>query len=244
MGDLMSIIDRLPINLQPPDIAGLQHWLRADTGISFSASGTVSTWSDMSGHGFHGTGSGSVGPVFSGSGGPNDHPYVSFNNSAFTFSDPYNGMTQGEGFVVFNRVLLDGNNDGLWAVGTANSGNRIPFPTDNKVYDDWGSTVRKGGAGIAPLQPSQVLGQWYVYNVSSAPGDWTNRVDGRTYHSTTTNTVAFSSTPVLGRGVISPVQLNLVGGVVELIVYDRKLTDVERQRVMQYLFFRYGVRPG
>lgn len=107
-------------------------------------------------------------------------------------------LTQGELFVVGKSNTTTGlNNSGRDDIGSGTNG--VIYPEiDNNVYEAFGTTVRKSAGVIgAPLRSP------HLYNVWSAPGDYTIRINGAAVFTTVTNTVGFKSAPLFGKSAAS-----------------------------------------
>ena len=79
-----------------------------------------------------------------------------------------------------------------------------------------------------------------LYNVVSAPAEWSARLNGVIHYTSATNTVGFRSAPVIGanQGYYSG---GFRGDIAELIIYDHALTAQERENVASYLNFKYAL---
>ncbi|WP_245608736.1 S-layer homology domain-containing protein [Saccharibacillus sacchari] len=82
-----------------------------------------------------------------------------------------------------------------------------------------------------------------ILNVSSIPDEWTLNVSGGQALRSTTNEVDFSSPVTSPSTYYFGAAHNSVnrGPVSEMIVFDHKLSDTERQQVNSYLAFKYGI---
>ena len=110
-------------------------------------------------------------------------------------------------------------------------GNIIPF-SDGKIYDAFGSTVRKVYAKVPSLASP------FIYDAYSAASDWQGYVNGSSQFATGTNTVAFQATAIqlfVSGGVFSSMPLSAY------MMYTRKLDVGERYRLTRYLGNIYGI---
>lgn len=225
--------------LTPLQVPGLKMWHRASL-IAAADGGAVATWPDASGNGHHLTATGTGQPTMYRTTSDrliNGKPVVTFDGTSdfLTVPNVLTSMTEGEVFVV---LRADGDptpsagDGGLWKFGSDASAEHVPY-IDGSVYDGWGSTARKTTGN-----PTLSLAVPRVYNVSSAPGAWTNRIDGVQHFTTAANVVGFSNGPTLGRG--STVDY-WKGDIAELIIFARVLTATERSLIHAYLVERYGL---
>jgi hypothetical protein len=177
----------------PGDLSGLQ--LRLDASQLTAADGaTVSTWPDVSGNGRNATAPGNS-PVCK-TNIVNGLRVVRFTQSPATplvTANFMSGFTSGEGFIVV-RIFPANTTTGGWWEGGTQSNSLHPF-SDNNIYEGFGSTVRKS-LGASPT----TLNVFNVWNVSSASGAWTARINSTTVHTTSTNTVGFQNSLTVGSG--------------------------------------------
>ena len=85
--------------------------------------------------------------------------------------------------------------------------------------------------------------QFNLFNIYSATNDWQAAFNGRLAYSTTTNTIDFSQNGG-GNHIGATSGFPYYGDVSEVVLYDRKLTTLERQRVNTYLGIKYGLPIG
>lgn len=227
----------------PTDIAGLALWLKADAGTFQSSGGSAATsdadpvgeWQDQSGNARHLTqATGSVKPTLR-LAVQNGLPVIRFDGTDdfLEIPDFLTGFTAAEIFVVVKAdadPAADAGTSGLWLLGTGNT--HYPW-TNGTIFDSFGS-----GAQQATDNPATTLAQFNVYNVSSASGAWTNRLNGAEIFTTGTNTVSFPSGPRLGISAASAHWFD--GDVGELVLYDSVLSAGNRSSVLAYLQARWG----
>lgn len=159
---------------------------------------------------------------------------------AYNLANVFSALTSGE---VFLAVKLDADPpssfdwSGLWHFGTNTDSDHYPF-TDGVIYDGWGSTARKTAGN-----PTLSLAAARIYNVSSAPGAWTARLDGTQLFTTATNTVAFTTVPKLGKGVLLAGSTHywLDGDIGELIVFGQVLSSGDRSTVLAGMKAKWGI---
>lgn len=229
--------------LTPWDIPGRVLHLRSDLGVILT-SGAVTTWQDQSGLGNDGTqgGGASLCPTYP-AGGANGFQvsFASANHQFLQFPNAFTGLTAAEIFLVYKRTSLTGASpdSGLWTFGTNVSGDIIPYTVDRETFDGFGSSARQNGpAGTWPTAVA-FTGVTTLLNDSSIAGEWIERVNGKPIFSSASNTVAFSTACKIGQSAGS-VWLN--GVVDELVIYNRKLSAIERAHLVgDYFQPRYPI---
>lgn len=200
--------------------------LRADKGLTINATGGVTTWQDQSGLNNHATAPGQpptlVASVLNG------RPVVRFVQSqSQTLSLPnlMSGAAAGEIFVVVKAVSdADGTPHPAWNFGTSGQSTMYPHHS-GEVYDEFGTNTHYLIGNPPPL-----LTSFNLYNASSQSGYWASRINGVLLFASSTNTVSWSSSPVLGP---------LNGDIAEVLIYNRVLSSTERQAVGRYLASKY-----
>jgi phage gp36-like protein len=206
----------------PLTTSGLQIWLRADAGVTIDKAGAVERWEDLSGHGNH------------------------FLQST-SFQQP---LLQAAGLGNQAAVRFDGVDDGLWGVETMNIGRPSTVFVVYKQLSEGGYVLQNSTGSQWWVRSDGFYSDGWVRNASPAYNQevvavMTNSTTGTTVHVNGSNWTqdATLTTPVPGR-------LALGGGngrnydpfncfVAEVIVYDRALSDAERQEVEAYLAGRY-----
>jgi len=205
-------------------MSGMRLWLKADY-----ATNPVMDWLDQSGrdnNAFQNIGG--MQPTLA----PNELnglPAVHFaGDQYFTLPNVMDAAIAGESYVVV-KTVINGGNRRMMSFGGTNLGTAYPWG-DNKVYDDFGSTV-SWTVGI-PVQP---LNEYRIYNVTAQSGAWIARFDNVEQHRETSNIVAFRSDPLLGKSSSE----TFTGDIAEFIVYDHALSPTERGQVNSYLAAKY-----
>lgn len=235
----------------PELISDLQLWLNANTISGLSDDDQITTWEDDSGNGRDATGVQHIDwkPKYRSTDGPNSKPAVRMGTDNpeaggwFTLADFLTGYTSGHIFVVVKTDI-----DPSSAIdragpptrfGSANSNADLyPFHTDSKVYDAFGSTVRKTTNDFTTS-----LATWHVYESRTASAAWSLRINGATsggdFFSTATNTVGWTTTPRIGSHHLS--DTHLCGMIAEIIFYSRVLDGTETGDIYDYLETKYGI---
>jgi len=224
----------------PTTISGLKLWVAARFFTDKQDSDQVATWADKSGQGNDLTQStAGARPLYKQNiiGGK---PALLFDavNDFLTIPNFLSGFTAGEIFIVVKRRVetpASSAVSGFWEFGTSSFATNWPF-TDNNVYDDWGTTVRKSTGNPTPL-----LADPNVYNVSSASGAWTSRFNGTQHFTTGSNTVGFTTTPSLGRSQVTGLDIFFDGWFAEALIFDNVLSGGDRTTVTDALKAIYGI---
>ncbi|HWA11396.1 MAG TPA: fibronectin type III domain-containing protein [Opitutaceae bacterium] len=226
-----------PVSGDDLPTSGQKLWLRADAGLP-NGVGSIGSWLDQSAAGNNATSpvTTSARPTLA-TNVVNGRPAVHFNAANaqnFTLPNLMSGATAGEYFIVVKAASdNDGSNHGLLQLGT-NDASYYPL-ADGEVRDNFGTNAYKTVG-----DPPPALDSFNLYNVSAKSAEWTARFNGVTQYQTLSNTVAFSSSPVIG--IAGP--YNFGGDVAELIIYDHVLQGHERAVVSAYLSQKYGLPYG
>jgi len=233
----------------PFPTSGLKLWLEADAGVTLNGS-TVSQWADQSGSGTNASQGTSASQPILVANALNGKPAVRFDgsNDYMTFNLPINGLTGMTVFLVSsNRAnqtagssqaeyaaifwnettswgtvyLSPFQSQVAWRFGTTQVYNRQIYTRPSSVGSGYTRTTMKhdGPAGTDTLYVNGV-------QVQSATG----KLSALTGHQDTGN---------LGRGYNNNTYFN--GDIVEVLVYNRALSDSERQSVEQYLDGKYNL---
>ena len=208
-------------------LASLRLWLKGDT----LAPGGVAFWRDQSGNGNHATASAAgtrpqVVPVPT---GIQTVRFAAAQAQQLNLPNLMNGVTEGEAFVVLKAVSATPSAlRGLWRMGS--SGISYYPNTTGVLTDSFGmGSSRSLGA------PAADVTQWHVYNVSSKAGEWVARLNGMQQFRATSNTVTWSTVPLLGHNG----SYGFDGEIAEVLIFDKVLTHTERVTVQDYLSGRH-----
>jgi len=226
----------------PPAVTGLRLWLDAAQITGLNNGAAVSTWNDVSGSGHHvSQGTSTLRPVYR-TNVVNGRPVVSFDGvddhlTNGTFA-ALNGKTGATAFVVFKADDTAGNHvavcesarnfnsqvyqNGMYAYAT--TGNYGRFAYTSTAFTIWNSVYDGTLSGNAA--------RLELYR------------DGAQQALTFTGTIPGALASAAGYTVGRPHGSNLAywdGDIAEVIVYDRTLTDAERQQITQYLGSKYGI---
>jgi hypothetical protein len=223
-----------PPNWQTPKYVfgnALRLWLRADQGFNGST-----TWNDMSGNGFNGTGGAGV-ALGSGIGGQSA---INFTASTGNFNFVH-GNTILNGTAANRFVVMQGAADAPSAlyVDNANwsgqgSASNIPF-TDGNIYDGFARTTRpgfvKGSSFASPIiYSSESSG-------SGGTGAWQARANGVVIAAsvTATNTYGVNALNATLQAGATAYQM------AEVVMLNVIPTTAQRDSLLQYLHQRYGI---
>src|SRR5205085_3878150 len=161
-------------------------------------------------------------------------PVVRFTQTSsqvFNLADVMNGASAGDLFAVIRASgINDGKERALWSFGVA--GGAFFTGSNGNIYEDFGTNTRPP-VGI-PLAPANTA---TLYNVTGTSTQWSIRLNGATFTSRNSNSVSFSSTPMVG----SANGYYADGDIAEIIVYNRALSAAEREAVERYLAVKYAL---
>jgi probable HAF family extracellular repeat protein len=232
-----SAVVNIAVTLPTP--SSIKLWLKPDIGVVLTSSNTVSTWQDQSGNANDATQTtGNNQPSFL-TNTLNGYGVVHFdgNNRWVNLPNLMSGATQGEVFAIL-RAAQDVPSVGrsLWRFGTSYYPENFTW-TDGNVYEDFGNVAR-------PMigDPPQPLDQFHLYGVDSSSSELAIRFNGQPFYRSSANTVSFNSSPTIGVCTgTSGGTCYFAGDIAEIIIYNRVLSDAERDAVGAYLNARYAV---
>ena len=211
---------------------GIQLWLMGDGAWE----NPLEYWHDYSGYGNDAwQTAGGQQPTMSSTNTLNGKPVIHFDATSsqnFVLPDFMSSGTAGEIFAVV-RASSKTIKNGLWRFGTKDVGDWYGDSSGN-VSSDFGSNLHMSGA-----VPSQDITQFHIYELSSQPGLWQSWIDGVSLYTNPVNTVAFTTGPRLGAVWTGGAWNYFSGDMAEVIVYNRSLNDLERERVRNYLAIKY-----
>jgi hypothetical protein len=228
------VVVTLPLGTPDLPSSGMRLWLRA--GVGTHGAGPLATWADQSGNGHdavQATASHRPEVVLD---EVNGQPVVRFDGSddRLDLSDPMNGATAGEIFIVARLKDFTRGINGLAQFG---GGNGTTY-TEGAMVDDFG--INTGDSFPGP--DGALLTAWHTYNASVTEDGEDLRFNGHLLlHRPLPGfapDVTFRSDAMLGTDVFDEY---FNGDIAEVIVYDRVLSDDERAQVSAYLTIKYGV---
>jgi alpha-tubulin suppressor-like RCC1 family protein len=210
-------------------------WLRADLGVvTTSTSNQITTWQDESGNENSGTSSGLSTTLVANA--LNGNPVVQFSGGSwFSFPNFLSGASAGEVLVVVS-VSSTTSNEGLWRFGSSDYYELYPR-NDGHLEGDFGNSSTND-ANNAEGIPVQNITQFHVYEASCQTGLWESWIDGVPLYSSTTDSLGFSSAPLLGN---NGWDYSFTGDIAEMIVYNHVLTPAQRKTVINYLDQKYAL---
>jgi hypothetical protein len=212
---------------------GMRVWLKADAGTT----NPMISWANQAPYGgqaLQGLGDNQPLVIADGIGGK---PVVRFDgaNDTVGLTDVMQGATEGELFVVLRATGDPAANHGFMTFGPGGWGQWALYPdAGGNIQDNFGGTMRNTG------RVPQALDQFHLYNAVSKPGEWTSRINGVVQYTTSSNTVGFTTAPVIGSSG-SPFNGSFQGDIAEIIVYDHGLSQAERDAVEHYIGTKYPV---
>ena len=213
------------------DYAGLWVWLDADTG--FAAQSGNSRVITLPG----GTQNPTV--VANDVNGHSAFQFAGASQQYFTLPS-LAALTSGEIFAVVKKAAYPAASSalaGMWNLGSQDFDTNDPW-TDGAFYEGFGTSVRKSlGA------PAASVTKYFIYNVSSAAGAYSARINAHDLFSTATNTVSFPATPTVGRSLPANSRY-LDGKIAQLFIYSQVRTNAERWALAQSLAERYAMAFG
>jgi hypothetical protein len=186
--------------------------------LSFCGAGDgfVTTWYDQSGNANNATQTTATNQPQIVSGGSiileNTKPTISFLSGLSGFGFATFSPTTVEGFLVV-KAKADPPltiNSGFINIGSNTDDSHFPF-SDGNIYDGFGTTARKTVGN-----PTTPLNQVNLYNVLSASGEWTARLNTTQIFTTSSNVVAIIANPKIAAKTISTGMSNFIS---EFIIY-------------------------
>ncbi|TCO82168.1 fibronectin type III domain protein [Chthoniobacter flavus] len=219
-----------------PPTTGLKLWLAADTSVTLDGSGGVSAWADQSGNANNATQSTAGNRPTVTANALNGKPVVHFSGASsqyLTLPNLMSGATAGEVFAVLRSASTTGAT-GLWNLGS--DGWSWYSYTDGRIEADFGTT-----GGLWEGVPSQSILSYHVYEAASQTGLYQSWINGVPLFKTTSNTVAFTTAPLIG---VNGHGNYFSGDIAEIIIYNRALSTAERGQVLAYLNQKYVVIPA
>lgn len=202
------------------------------------AGNVITSWTNAGGRGGNLTAVAT--PDYLPTGGPSGGPCAQLVSDAMEYftASSLATLTVGEIIIVL-RCNADPSiaaHDGLWRIGSAASLSLYPWSSNGNIYDTFGTTVRKDNIVASPS-----LALWRVYRVVSKANDWRSYLDGALLHSTATNTVGFSSLPMIGRSTDGSNNSFFNGRLESIYLYSTELTVDERSALRTQINNRTGL---
>ena len=208
-------------------------WFKMDA-ISGSDGATVSSLTDVSGNSRNTTGvSGTPNLEVAEQNGLNVVKFLSGENYAFP---SMSALTAGSAFVLVKCDHDSGMPDigeVLYTGTVVTGGGYYPF-NNGLVYSTFGVATRRDSLN-API----AMNTWHIMEKISGSGDWRYIQTGNSVFSSGTNTVAFTSTPLIAKSGL-PNVTPFVGFMGEIIILGYVPTADELARLEGYLAHKWG----
>lgn len=224
------------------DTADLELWIRASSLAGASDGNPVHPLTDISGNSrdaFQTVPDTAKQATYHATGGANNKPYLSFDGGdEYEVPNFMTGFAAGRLFIV-ERVqndpaLAPATCIGAWGVGGTGSDRNTLWPfTDGNIHDSFGTDVRRNTGN-----PSVSLTSWRLYEVLSKPGEWTSWIDGTQHFTTASNTVTFSSIPLLGRDTGGN---HFLGDLHEILFFGADISSSVVTNVRAYIASEYAL---
>lgn len=229
--------------LWTPDQLGsaLVSWHKGDS-LSGSDGDLISTWTDSSGNSRDGSSSGANRPALR-TAALNSLNVVEFDAITtgadyFTLPNFMSAFTAGT--VIFvAKIDLDapggsGSSGPPIKAGTSGSSDHYPF-TDGTIYFGYGSDTRK-----TVVNPTTSLATWHLGCFRSASSDWKYFLNGVQEFTTGTNTVAFTTAPIIG-AYNTGIGPYFDGRIAELVQTNTAVGSTDREKLEGYLAHKWGI---
>jgi len=229
-------------------------WARykASSMISIGDGNAVSSWTDISGRGHHATqGTSQRQPLLrtTASGLVGNTVAIEFlgtNTDPHCLNVPDMSALTG-GFIAAyiindtdtNEANTVVNTRRIWEMGNATDG--YYKYTNNSVgsgiYETFGTTARKTSGDPA----TNALVSWHSYMVSSGPSAWTSWINNVQHFSTITNTVGFSTTPLIGGYPAGGSGIRLSNKkYAEIVIFEAAPSSAKRAELQTYFTNEYA----
>jgi hypothetical protein len=234
----------------PTDIAGLQLWLDATTGLFDSASGgsavttdgsAVARWEDQSGNGRHFKQATSNNRPVLKALIQNNKNIIRFDgsNDFLEMDTAFNGLTSASYYVVLKvdadpPTVQTMTGHPVFFLSGGILASHFPW-TDGNIYDNTLTTSRKTVGN-----PTRSLALFNLYNVDSTSGHWTSRLNKSQLFTTSTNTIDQQGKK-LGLNDSQATFYYFDGDMAEIICFNSILSASDRGMVEDYLYAKWGI---
>ncbi len=239
--DAASKVISYPVGVLPTD--GLALWLKADGGVISDGLGVVSEWADQV------TGSTKKLTQSTPSYRPkiidsamNGKPVVRFAGNSCALSTPASVLTGNCNFTTFTRARLNSlpgsNYQYLWWCGADSSytGYGPWISTIGRMRASWGNL---NGIVSTPSTYPAVPENWYQFTSRYTPGAHEFWINGSPIGTATKSDSNMTLGFAVGNYASSSQFYGFFGDIAEVLIYSRKLSDIERQGVELYLSSRW-----
>ncbi|MBO9631641.1 MAG: right-handed parallel beta-helix repeat-containing protein [Chitinophagaceae bacterium] len=172
--------------------------------------------------------------------GYNYNAYIQFPNNEHLNTPAFTaGYANAEVFSVQSSgIVRDGTNVTTysfpWQLGGIGTAALAPSyrNTGNVMWACFGSTTRQ-----TFNYGTKDLGLPTILNMAAGGNLWSANIDGKAIVTNASNTTNFTNNSYIGAGAAA----FFTGSLPEVIMYNRKLSVIEKQRVSSYLAIKYGV---
>jgi hypothetical protein len=242
-------VELVPKAIPAVDPQGLRLWLKADMGVAQNL-GSVSRWSDQSGSGTHAVQPDPRSQPTLVPDAINGFPALAFDGSGsfMNYTLPVNGL-EGITLAMVTACTQDfpsstGSEHSVlyWPQGGANANAKVYFSSlQTRIGFKFGTGLP--GEDVIYARPSPLRKEYTLTLAKkNGPTVWLF-VNGRLTLSEGGKqpTIAgCQDSGVLGKGHVNTY---FVGNVAEILIYDKALSDPERQHVERYLMNKYALAP-
>ena len=180
------------------------------------------------------------------SSGMNEKPSLSFNDDRLDFDSVGNLITSagGEGFIAFHSKA-GVSTAGLWQASHKSHSHATTltlYTNGNVRFDSSFALTAGNGVTTTFSTPESKQGTNMLYNPLSVTGEWSARLNGKLEYTKVSNPgINFTGEQFIGRGRSFHGYDYLDGHIGEIITYDGKLSDVERDHVEYYLTDKWNI---
>jgi hypothetical protein len=233
-----GVVNKLTISpyytqFSPKSISGASLWLDgadpAGTGVVPANGATVSTWTDKSGSGYNATGG--VSPTYNTS-----QRAIVFNGSSWLTTSYPSVPTNETAFIVYQTTSTAIANN-CFMIGPTNTGGRLILSVNEN--DGFGLSFKIGSYGIANgSRIVQNQNQMYLGTTTVASTTSFVYLNG-TQGPSSTLTYSGSGTTQIGTAVSGTAIY--IGFIYEILIFNRLLSNPERQTIESYLAQKWGL---
>ena len=219
--------------LKPTQLSGCELWLDASDLDTISTSSSVSNWFDKSGNGAHAAQSTSANRPTLVKYGWNGLSYLQFDGSNDTMTGTLANTIVDDSMFLVIRTRNSASDAGVFYVGS--------FTSKGMTHHNAGTFYCYFSSGGISLRQSMSLEIPHIISRSYADAVATARIDGCGHtHSSGTPADPGGNDVYAIANATNECEIDIG----EIIVYNRKLTDVELKKVERYLSLKWGIPLG
>lgn len=225
----------------PTSIAGCAYWFDANQITGVLNNNPLPTMTDFSGFNRHFTQATSSFRGTYKTSRINGKPAITFDHlQSQRYAGPnfMTGFTQGELFIVIKSGFdpaPDGISTGYGKFGSNGLSVHYPYFTGvapaTDAYDNFGSTSRFNFSTTIPYN------EWHIYDIVSDNGAWIVYLDGELIYYSVSNTVGFTSSPLIGGSNGS----FFSGEIAEVIIYNQLVFGQDYDNLYNYFNTKYAI---